>query len=62
MRYFKILLILLLLLFVALAAAQDAETIVIRGFGNISTFNPAHEQRWRFVPGLQRALAQALRD
>ena len=41
MRYFKLLLILLLLLCVALAAAQDAETIVIRGFGNISTFNPA---------------------
>ena len=41
MRYFKVLLILLLLLTVALAVAQDAETIVIRGFGNISTFNPA---------------------
>lgn len=40
MRYFKVLLILLLLLTVALAVAQDAETIVIRGFGNFSTFNP----------------------
>ena len=41
MRYFKLALVVLLLLGVALAAAQDAETIVIRGFGNISTFNPA---------------------
>ena len=39
MRYFKVLLILLLLLTVALAVAQDTETIVVRGIGNISTFN-----------------------
>ena len=40
MRYFKVLLILLLLLTAALAVAQDAETIVIRGFGNVTSFNP----------------------
>ena len=39
MRYFKYLLILLLLLSVSFVMAQDDETIVIRGFGNISTFN-----------------------
>lgn len=40
MRVFKFLLILLLALPAVAATAQDAETIVIRGFGNISTFNP----------------------
>ena len=41
MRFFKFLLVLLLVFSVVLAVAQDAETVVIRGFGNISTFNPA---------------------
>ncbi|MCY4072120.1 MAG: ABC transporter substrate-binding protein [Chloroflexi bacterium] len=40
MRVFKFLLILLLVLSAVAATAQDSETIVIRGFGNISTFNP----------------------
>ena len=41
MRVFKFLLILLLALSAMAATAQDSETIVIRGFGNISTFNHA---------------------
>ena len=41
MKFFRVLLILALLLGAATALAQDSETIVIRGFGNISTFNPA---------------------
>ena len=41
MRVFKLFIILLLLLSAMIAASQDAETVVIRGFGNISTFNPA---------------------
>ena len=41
MRAFKLFIILLLALSAMAAAAQDAETVVIRGFGNISTFNPA---------------------
>lgn len=41
MRAFKLFIILLLALSALAAAAQDAETVVIRGFGNISTFNPA---------------------
>ena len=39
MRYFKLALVLLLLLCVALVAGQDAETIVVRSIGNLSTFN-----------------------
>ncbi len=41
MRVLKILFLVLLVVSVALVMSQDAETIVIRGFGNISTFNPA---------------------
>ena len=41
MRAFKLFIILLLALSAMAAAAQDDETVVIRGFGNISTFNPA---------------------
>ena len=41
MRVFKFVLVLLLALSAAAVMAQDAETVVIRGFGNISTFNPA---------------------
>lgn len=41
MRAFKLFIILLLALSAASVMSQDAETIVIRGFGNISTFNPA---------------------
>ena len=41
MRVFKLFIILLLALSAIIAASQDAETVVIRGFGNISTFNPA---------------------
>ncbi len=41
MRVLKLLFVLLLVLSVAFVIAQDAETVVIRGFGNISTFNPA---------------------
>ena len=41
MRAFKLVLVLLLALSAAAVTSQDGETIVIRGFGNISTFNPA---------------------
>ena len=41
MRVFRCLLIVLLLLSAFAVMAQDSETIVIRGFGNISTFNHA---------------------
>ena len=41
MRALKLLFLILLVLSVAFVAGQDAETVVIRGFGNISTFNPA---------------------
>ena len=41
MRVFKFLMILTLVLTAMVATAQDSETIVIRGFGNISTFNHA---------------------
>ena len=41
MKVFRILLILALVSLAATAMAQDSETVVIRGFGNISTFNPA---------------------
>jgi len=41
MRAFKLLVILLLALSAAAVMSQDAETIVIRGFGNIGNFNPA---------------------
>ena len=40
MRVFRFLLILLLLVTAVASSTQDSETIVIRGFGNISTFNP----------------------
>ncbi len=40
-RIFLIVLMLLVVLPLSIAAAQDDETVVIRGFGNISTFNPA---------------------
>ena len=43
MRAFKLLFALLLIgsLALAVGVAQDAETVVVRGFGNITTFNPA---------------------
>ncbi len=41
MRVFRFILVLLLALTVAYAIAQDSETVVTRGFGNLSTFNPA---------------------
>ena len=34
------LLVLLAILPLTIVSAQDKETVVIRGFGNISTFNP----------------------
>ena len=40
MKVFRFILILLLLTTAVASTAQDSETIVIRGFGNISTFNP----------------------
>lgn len=40
MRVLKILFLVLLVLAAPLALGQDSETIVIRGFGNVSTFNP----------------------
>ena len=40
MRFLKFLLVLVLVFSAVLALAQDSETIVIRGFGNVSTFNP----------------------
>ena len=40
MRVLKLLFIVLLVLAAPLALGQDSETIVIRGFGNVSTFNP----------------------
>ena len=39
MKVFRFILILLLLATAVASTAQDSETIVIRGFGNISTFN-----------------------
>ena len=40
MRVLKFLLVLLFVFSAALGLAQDSETIVIRGFGNLSSFNP----------------------
>ena len=40
MKVFRLLLIVALLFAAFAVMAQDAETIVIRGFGNITTFNP----------------------
>ena len=59
MRFLKFLLVLLLVLMVAVVIAQDEETIVIRGFGNISTFNPAMGSDGASFQAYSRALAQS---
>ena len=62
MRVFKFLMILSLVLSAMVATAQDSETIVIRGFGNISTFNHIVSSDGASFQAYSLLVAQALRD